>query len=101
MKQETNKPLYVRLNEQRTSGKWAVSKDKCDIETADDAKLGLLAVYAIERGEANAEYTALAVNNLSPLADVLKDLINSYLLDAEQLKVEAFRKAIEALKAIS
>lgn len=76
MSKTTTKPLYKRLNEERTQGEWGISKDGCDIETTDSAKLGILAVYAIskEKDKANAQYTALAVNNLHKIAEALEKI---------------------------
>lgn len=87
-----SKPLYQQLNEQRTQGEWEVSSFLTGDEYATNilvpvsctnenekrvcmrAELQTL-YWDIEKSEANAQYTALAVNNLHHLAEALAGLI--------------------------
>lgn len=114
MKQEnetTALPLYKRLDEERTQGEWMVVRYP-DLETPyyievegrikeiiefnqvliDDKNI------APKEPQANAQYTALAVNNLSSLADTLQAIIdNSF--DVSNSYVTVSKALIEQAKA--
>lgn len=80
---ESKQPLYKVLNEDRTQGKWQVSKYpaigypnviKSEFTSSHIALMGLPTEgedNTVE-AEANAQYTALAVNNLHHLAEALR-----------------------------
>lgn len=95
MKQENKKPLYKVLNEQRTQGDWKANG--MQIESAG-WNVATLNPYApeISNFEANAQYTALAVNNLHHLAEALETLLE--FTDKRQV---GYKKAKEALNRIS
>jgi len=65
-----NKPLWQQLNEQRTQGEWTLFKDKLNREwniiSKDEFEILTISNKwrSFETNEANANYTALAVNNL-------------------------------------
>lgn len=111
---ETNKPLYQVINEQRTQGKWDMfpfSKNCLTIQSDKwrQDKRGNYICEIIQKRDAgdlndedkiNAQYIALAVNNLAEIAAILEDIANTKVesvLDAALMKV----KAKEALKKIS
>ena len=76
-------PLYKVLNEQRTQGVWEAiqgdSMNRYQIVTPDMTISDVLAIdIPDEEGEANAQYTALAVNNLAPLAKVLEECLSEF-----------------------
>lgn len=85
---ETKRPLYVELNEKRTQQ----GETECDVDMTCDyyelmtqktviAKFfNSKSPYGIsdEEGKANAQYTALAVNNLHILAEALEELLKVY-----------------------
>ncbi len=107
MTNQANKPLYKVLNEQRTQGEITVENHgqfsngrslivggKCIISTfgqnASESEI-----------EANAQYTALAVNNLASLAEALESLCDSYYKgDLIPNMERKFQKAKEALNRI-
>ena len=88
MNTDKQKPLYQRLNEQRTNGNWSISPLDGRIVTyptnqSISAPIGVMTpcytkskhIFSetdIEKVKANAEYTALAVNNLHLLAEALE-----------------------------
>lgn len=95
--QSSNKPLWVRLNEERTQGEWYV-KDG-DKKYGSDRMFPSLMMGEVCKGGwhtgntpsvvfnnshdqehesimANVEYTALAVNNLHILANQLERILN-------------------------
>lgn len=106
-----NKPLYKVLNEERTQGEWSINPVEtmyCEIAVQHPLyKEGRLVKHGIKfenicrmqanaigfhnnnyqekvkRDEANAKYTALAVNNLHILAEALEYIVN----EVEQLPV--------------
>ena len=74
--EQSKQPLYKVLNEQRTQGEWnedglAIVGPRPEIEicvmTNDEDVKG--------EAYANAQYTALAVNNLHLLAEALEEMI--------------------------
>ena len=84
---ENVKPLYKRLDAERTQGDWLLSKNT-DIEqlyiTATSKTIAFLN-YQDNRGlnnkaeqKANSSYAALAVNNLLPIAEALEELIKMH-----------------------
>lgn len=93
------KPLYKILNEARTGGIWETSKFKegdyslCEEDAGDMIAEGFT--------EANAQYTALAVNNLASVADALAELYALAYQWANDKEDETLVKAKEALKRIS
>lgn len=70
MQTETTKPLYKMLNEKRTQGTWkydGLTKIKAD-NTTIYSELKTFRNNVVE----DAQYTALAVNNLHILAEALE-----------------------------
>ena len=105
MEQQTTKPLYKRLNSERTQGEWyceegsyAVRKDFLSSIGSFDAMFSKN-VEEIEKLP-NAQYTALAVNHLHILAEALEELLNVDELN-DVAKMKAQQKANKALAAIS
>jgi len=107
---ENVKPLYKRLDEERTQGKWLFGNTTIlerpalwiggtRILVADEVP------HEILSGTANAQYTALAVNNLAPLAEALENFISLYEDLAkdfnQRLDNEVLLCAKEALSKIS
>ena len=112
-------PLWKVLNEQRTRGKWicdntqVCSGIEITDETIFDGQPSNEYPTVWERNnleaKANAAYTALAVNNLSRLAEALEDVTKEYIsclkLLAETTKtvysennvVIAAKKAMQAI----
>ena len=74
-------PLYKVLNEQRTQGKVFTDKAENDSEIVLSYGNGSIALASFychpidEETKANAQYTALAVNNLNEIADCLDTLL--------------------------
>lgn len=112
------KPLWRVLNEQRTQGNW-IFKDQGHLPD-DEGKLlclrselngGYISQFQQigehkNDAEANAKYTALAVNNLSHLAKALEKCITQLNIWAEsdawdERDEEAYEAAKEALSRIS
>ena len=105
-------PLWRELNESRTQGEWATSGD---VQIRHKQRSILIAQYhkhleanmPYAETKANAQYTALAVNNLAHLAEALQGLLSSYRADFKTITggelndTEAVKKAKEALAAIS
>lgn len=123
-----NKPLYKVLNEKRTGGEWGMyisekGKDGCsrayinssfphDMYETICTMSGLNGNEAGENAKINAQYTALAVNNIAHLAEALEGLMNNPMpnpnmynaadyFDRQSKYMEAKDKAREALKRIS
>jgi len=104
MKTETKKPLYKVLNEQRTKGEWFEEYDNDEFGQfysifAGEGENVFRYPYRIVKDEeykANAQYTALAVNNLHLLAEALEGVIR-----VADRKTDEFDKAKEALSKIS
>lgn len=81
---EPEKPLWKVLNEQRTQGEWQLSENEDNKELVTRVSNGLITANfecdyfnsKHSKGEttANAQYTALAVNNLHILAEALEKL---------------------------
>ena len=84
---ESKQPLYKVLNEQRTQGQWGYGEYK----GSESYKAHIIGDYSNEiakfywqtennksnndkQSEANAQYTALAVNNLHHLAEALEKI---------------------------
>jgi len=106
---KTTKPLYQRLNEERTQGEWeynGVTKIMCNETIIFDG------IRCFEGDRIyDAKYAEIAVNNLHHLAEVLNDF---YVIaesmarypdkypewDSEKSK-ERFKKLEEALNRIS
>jgi len=122
----TPSPLWRELNEKRSGNKWyATSRNpntgEWVIQTTDTSnnRTGYIADTSAKYihadsfddskkiAEANAQYTALAVNNLASLAEALEGLLSSYRADfktitgAELNDTEAVKKAKAALASIS
>ena len=115
MKQDS-KPLWQRLNEERTQGDWTPGTNKASKEWMQlfCNKKVILEVNTIHRNgqrqngdfdkeEANAQYTALAVNNLASLAEALDEAINrvAYCIDLWEMPDEAvamLRGEIDAMQ---
>lgn len=108
MKQENNVPLYKRLNNERTQTNWETTSFKegdfglCMEDAGDGIAEGMK--------EKDAEYTALAVNNLHLLAEAATELLRFESAFRERTEdalqyPDNFSKAVddlkEALKAIS
>ena len=114
MQKDNKQPLYKVLNEQRTQGYLLSLKmdDKYIIHTLEDKfkfthHLSIDDTINKDEAKANAQYTALAVNNLAELAEALQGLLSSYKADfktitgSELNDTEAVKKAKEALNKIS
>lgn len=105
MTQETNKPLYQQLNEQRTQGYWHQFGYK-EKSTFLEVEKGTIAEFKFGVSKAeqaeditNAQYTALAVNNLAEIAEALESLISE--LETKGATGKLIEKAKEALNKIS
>jgi len=99
-------PLYKVLDSKRTQNKW-IYTDEFGIEVYDETSNVIADFYqshddyiSEETKKANAEYTALAVNNLANVADALDRLAKWVTLNTDAIPMELI-KAKEALKAIS
>jgi len=120
METQKQQPLYKRLNEVRTQGIWSVGYGHAS------NSLGLFTKKMLDEGlsehpiclvspietenetdKANAEYTALAVNNLASLAEALGNLHHACMMDSDiptawwSKHKETVAKAKEALNKIS
>jgi len=115
METQKQQPLYKRLNEVRTQGIWSVGYGHAS------NSLGLFTKKMLDEGlsehpiclvspietenetdKANAEYTALAVNHLSEIADNLARLIDR--IEESDLQINfpsAYARAKVALSKIS
>lgn len=106
------KPLYKRLNEERTQGNWG--NDGCAIDS-DQFEICVMSTGAKDQDgntikwaecEANAQYTALAVNHLHLLAEALETLTKEVSLKGLNVKKDfslmaAHAQALTALHNIS
>lgn len=103
MKQE-NVPLYKVLNEKRTQGTIFAESDILRVMYGDD-KRTFAACYSPFGKESiyNADYSALAVNHLATLAEILEEEVayKEKLPFATEREIQFLIKAKEALKAIS
>ena len=110
MKNETKQPLYKVLNEQRTQTEWSVT----GLEFRAKSSLLLGSIYnhnplnqSYEQAKANAQYAALAVNNLANLAEALKSLMEylewreDFIIEDAEQNENAYSQAEAALKDIS
>src|SRR5689334_3216611 len=87
MSNETVKPLYKVLNSERTQGNIEIdfttaftnlNKTNTSIYLLADSRITNTAHgMNLEEAKANAQYTALAVNNLHHLAEALEYVINN------------------------
>lgn len=112
MQTEVKEPLYKRLNKERTQGNWETSRFKegdfslCKEDAGDMICEGFT--------EANAEYTALAVNNLHVFAEAFSQLkmeideVCREVSDSAKQRVysklrqtDSYKKLEEALNSIS
>ena len=81
MKQDTTKPLWQQLNEQRTQGEWYI-ENKTDTGIWVGHLKSVCSCAALMSGInddekiANTRYTALAVNNLHLLAEALQTFVS-------------------------
>lgn len=95
---ESNKqPLYKVLNEQRTQGVVTITKTKNHffLEQSDNnGGFDTLCTFSNvhERQEYNAQYTALAVNNLASLAEALEKINNACIKRFEAYAADAAEK---------
>jgi len=105
--QHTPQPLYKVLNEKITQGNWSTLNNGRDIYSdTGDLIMECFGNYNITNEEdiVNAQYTALAVNNLANVADALAEMIN---ISQQREKLHSpyeaasLKLAKEALKAIS
>lgn len=92
MKKEIEQPLYKRLNKERYNDNWVIGKTTNFFYPEDVKEIRLstngskVAIFnliegdenSIKKAKANAEYTALAVNNLHILAESLEEIIDAY-----------------------
>ncbi len=94
MAENKTKPLYRRLNEVRTQGEWKVTEGKhtygsdtfdkgeqwFNVNNEDGVIADFLHGRCLDTDEkearANAQYTALAVNNFAQLAQTLEWILN-------------------------
>lgn len=98
METQKQQPLYKRLNEVRTQGKWELTKfNEGDfglcMECAGDG-------ISEQMKKEDAEYTALAVNNLASLAEAL-ELLYELCNSGQPPGNDDLDKAKEALSKIS
>lgn len=107
MKQDS-KPLWQRLNEERTQGEWSAffdgEKGGIDYEFEVQKGTNIFERYDFVsfdnmdgRSERNAQYTALAVNNLASLAEALHELLNVDPLN----DIAHFNAQLKAQKALN
>ena len=88
-------PLYKRLDEGRTKGEWIVDKfDSAKIMVDTDTLCAYVASFEFENYSIpaiNAQYTALAVNNLASCGDAMDETINrlQYCIDLWEMPDEA------------
>lgn len=78
MKQETKQPLWKELNKKRTKGEWELNYSPNRKHLFFESEIGgerFTNIIFEEVEETDAEYIALAVNNLAPVANALADLI--------------------------
>lgn len=114
MKQTTiTKPLYKVLNEERTQGELYIvetfpSLVFCNTQMHEAAQILPASPILIAQPttdscqqKTNAEYTALAVNNLHVLAEALENMIRAIEFDGEALPDIAQVAAEEAKEALS
>lgn len=124
MKTENTMPLYKRLNSERTQGEWQSSKmqyingQHFILESQKShnwiGEFGLAEQHPAYIGDnpviaernANAEYTALAVNNLNEIAEALELLANEINLSKLNIRkdfslINAHATALKALNKIS
>ena len=109
------KPLYKVLNEKRTPGILQLEENpfwgnRIRVNTPDN-ETGLTTIFVVEdytenkeQAKANAQYTALAVNNLhilTALAEHITDMGNDAYLEGHPEWNEIVKQAKEALKKIS
>ena len=109
MQKDNKQPLYKVLNEQRTQGYLLSLKmdDKYIVHTLEDKfkfthHLSIDDTINKDEAKANAQYTALAVNNLAELAYNLARLIDR--IEENELQgnfPSAYTRAKEALNKIS
>lgn len=98
MKHTTNtQPLYKVLNEQRTQGEWETPDNT--IWSGQD-EIGKFLYHGNSANKANAQYTALAVNNLHHLAEALEAL-TKWVIHNTDATPTALINAREALSRIS
>lgn len=116
--QTETKPLWKVLNEKRTQGKW-IFKNQGSLPD-DEGRLlclrselnsGYISQFQQigehkNDAEANAQYTALAVNNLHLLAQALQDLLNEVKVGKLNIRkdfslINAHAQASNALSRIS
>ena len=109
---ESKEPLYRQLNKERTQGEWkhkSLSNGHEEIQTDTFVYESGNTIFEVNYDnpnyEANAQYTALAVNNLSSLAEALEECIKvmtpyENLFNAAQERA-ALIQAKEALLKIS
>ena len=120
MQQQNKQPLYKVLNEGRLNAPFIAKGDKIFIDNCLNSTATFHSykdgdAYIIEiseqQAEANAQYTALAVNNLHHLAEALEEVKNTVLLleqteDFTETQISAlynemFHACREALNRIS
>ena len=106
MTQETKQPLYKVLDANRTQGNWTVEHK----ESIYSLPNKLITRYdgnchvSSQEDKANAQYTALAVNNLAKIADALQHFVSISEQRQQQhspYEAATLNMAKEALKAIS
>lgn len=109
----TKQPLYKVLNEQRTQGILTVDNGaepdltlwiKKPEPNPGNISECIATVWANDKTEANAQYTALAVNNLANLADEMQNFIDNVIYDKKiyENQLSYFtRRFREALTRIS
>lgn len=98
-------PLWKELNEKRTQGDWKLPEQEQEMNEytvrTDDMVIATMLAIDIddEEGLANAQYTALAVNNFHIIAEKLQYLI--YAADKSTCDAQFVNGAKEALSRIS
>lgn len=102
--EQNNKLLYKFLNEHREPSKWMLGGASGRLITTPTGYYGDGFIADFDT-LANAQYAALAVNNLHHLAEALENLINKMKSSMLTADIEYYRKekneAKEALNRIS
>lgn len=109
----TTQPLYKVLNQKRTPGKLIVNAGEFD-RTEDTSEIFLriegdqeifdlccFAATESDNAKIDAQYTALAVNNLHKLAEVLESFVEYLDSDLSEAEQVLLIKAKAVLQAIS
>lgn len=103
----TKLPLYKVLNEKRTQVEFNAHLYNLSDHTIREGKKGRVLMEVCKQhtndpeAEANAQYTALCVNNLHHLAEALQGFVDYLDSDLSEAETILLNRAKEALKRIS